>query len=34
MEKKVAVIAVGGNSLILDKTKTSMMDQMDAVKET
>ena len=34
MEKKVAVIAVGGNSLILDKTKTSMMDQMEAVKET
>mgnify|MGYP000956880199 FL=1 len=34
MEKKVAVVAVGGNSLITDKTKTSMMDQMEAVKET
>ncbi len=34
MTKKVAVVAVGGNSLILDKNKISMMDQMDAVKET
>ena len=34
MTKKVAVVAVGGNSLILDKNKTSMMDQMEAVKET
>lgn len=34
MENKVAVIAVGGNSLILDKTKTSMADQMVAVEET
>ena len=34
MSNKVAVIAVGGNSLILDKNKTAMMDQMEAVKET
>jgi carbamate kinase len=34
MTKKVAVVAVGGNSLILDKNKISMMDQMEAVKET
>ena len=34
MENKVAVIAVGGNSLILDKKKTSMADQMVAVEET
>ena len=34
MTNKVAVIAVGGNSLILDKTKTSMADQMVAVEET
>ena len=34
MEKKVAVVAVGGNSLIMEKTKISMMDQMEAVKET
>ncbi|MEG1501016.1 MAG: carbamate kinase, partial [Clostridiales bacterium] len=32
--KKIAVVAVGGNSLITDKTKKSMMDQMEAVKET
>ena len=32
--KKIAVVAVGGNSLITDKTKTSMIDQMEAVKET
>ncbi len=32
--KKIAVVAVGGNSLITDKTKTSMYDQMEAVKET
>lgn len=32
--KKTAVIAVGGNSLITDKNKTSMYDQMEAVKET
>ena len=29
--KKIAVVAVGGNSLITDKTKTSMYDQMEAV---
>ena len=32
--KKVAVVAVGGNSLITDKKKISMMDQMEAVKES
>lgn len=32
--KKVAVVAVGGNSLIMDNAKTSMMDQMEAVEET
>lgn len=32
--KKIAVVAVGGNSLITDKTKTSMQNQMEAVKET
>lgn len=31
---KVAVVAVGGNSLIADKHHTSMMDQMAAVEET
>ena len=31
---KVAVIAIGGNSLILEKNKTSMYDQMEAVRET
>ena len=31
---KVAIVAVGGNSLITDKKKISMMDQMEAVKET
>ncbi len=32
--KKIAVVAIGGNSLITDKKKTSMYDQMEAVKET
>lgn len=32
--KKTAVVAIGGNSLIQDKTKTCMYDQMEAVKET
>jgi carbamate kinase len=33
-EKKVAVVAVGGNALITDKTKKSVQDQYAAVKET
>lgn len=33
-EKKVAVVAVGGNALIVDKTKKSIPDQFDAIKET
>lgn len=33
-EKKVAVVAVGGNSLIKDKTKKSIPDQFDSAKES
>jgi len=33
-EKKVAVLAIGGNALIVDKTKKSIPDQFDAIKET
>ncbi|MBC8332322.1 MAG: carbamate kinase [Anaerolineae bacterium] len=33
-EKKVAVVAVGGNALIVDKTRKSIPDQFDAIKET
>ncbi|MBT3339055.1 MAG: carbamate kinase [Anaerolineae bacterium] len=33
-EKKVAVVAIGGNALIVDKTKKSIPDQFDAIKET
>ncbi|MBT3389460.1 MAG: carbamate kinase [Chloroflexi bacterium] len=33
-EKKVAVVAVGGNALIIDKTRQSIPDQFDAIKET
>ncbi|MBG7609440.1 MAG: carbamate kinase [Anaerolineae bacterium] len=33
-EKKIAVVAVGGNALIVDKNKKSITDQFDAVKET
>ncbi|MGB7873315.1 MAG: carbamate kinase [Anaerolineales bacterium] len=33
-EKKVAVVAVGGNALIVDKTRQSIPDQFDAIKET
>ena len=33
-EKKIAVVAVGGNALIVDKTKKSIPDQFDAIKET
>ncbi len=33
-EKKVAVVAVGGNALIVNKNKKSIPDQFDAIKET
>ena len=33
-EKKVAVVAIGGNALIIDKTKKTIPDQFDAIKET
>lgn len=33
-EKKVAVVAIGGNALIVDKTKKTIPDQFDAIKET
>ena len=33
-EKKVAVVAIGGNALIVDKKKKSIPDQFDAIKET
>jgi len=33
-EKKLAVIAIGGNSLIKDKTKVTVQDQYQAAKET
>ncbi len=33
-EKKVAVVAVGGNALIVDKNRKSIPDQFDAIKET
>ncbi len=33
-ERKVAVVAVGGNALIIDKNKKSIPDQFDAVKQT
>jgi carbamate kinase len=33
-EKKVAVVAVGGNALIVDKTKQAIPDQFDAIRET
>ena len=31
---KIAVVAIGGNSLIIDKNRKSIPDQFDAVKET
>ena len=34
MTKKVAVVAIGGNSLIKDKSKRSVEDQYEAAKET
>ncbi len=33
-EKKVAVVAIGGNALIVDKTKKTIPDQFDAIKQT
>ena len=33
-ERKLAVVALGGNALIIDKTRKSIPDQFDAVKET
>jgi carbamate kinase len=33
-DKKVAVVAIGGNALIVDKNKKSIPDQFDAIKET
>jgi carbamate kinase len=32
--RKLAVVAIGGNSLIIDKTRKTIPDQFDAVKET
>ena len=34
MTKKLAVVAIGGNSLIKDKTKITVQDQYLAAKET
>jgi len=34
MTKKIAVVAIGGNSLIKDKTKRTVQDQYEAAKET
>jgi carbamate kinase len=33
-QKKLAVVALGGNALIIDKTRKTVPDQFDAVKET
>lgn len=33
-ERKTAVVAIGGNSLIIDKNRKTIPDQFDAVKET
>lgn len=33
-KKKVAVVAVGGNALIIDKNKKTISDQFNAIKET
>lgn len=33
-DRKIAVVAIGGNSLIKDKTKVSVQDQYEAAKET
>jgi len=32
--RKIAVVAIGGNALIVDKTRKSIPDQFDAIKET
>jgi carbamate kinase len=32
-DKKLAVVALGGNALILDKNRKTIPDQFDAVKE-
>jgi carbamate kinase len=34
VDKKLAVVALGGNALILDKNRKTIPDQFDAVKET
>ena len=33
-DRKTAVVAIGGNSLIIDKNRKTIPDQFDAVKET
>ena len=33
-ERKIAVVAIGGNSLIIDKNRKTISDQFDAVKQT
>lgn len=33
-ERKIAVVAIGGNSLIIDKNRKTVADQYDAVKQT
>jgi carbamate kinase len=33
-EQKIAVVAIGGNSLIKDKQHQTVQDQYDAAKET
>ncbi len=34
IDKKLAVVALGGNALVIDKNRKSIPDQFDAVKET
>lgn len=34
IERKIAVVAIGGNSLIIDKNRKTIGDQFDAVKQT
>ena len=33
-DKKLAVVALGGNALVIDKNRKTIPDQFDAVKET
>ena len=33
-EKKLAVVALGGNALVIDKNRKTIPDQFDAVNET